>query len=282
MTGDSLGSGSARASDALPLIGPDDPEPFDFISRKSPWPVLLVCDHASNSIPTSLVRLGLSDEQLNDHIAFDIGAAQLTRELGRILNLPAVLGGYSRLVVDPNRRMEDPTVIPVVSDGISIPGNQGLNHDSRQRRADEIYWPYHHKVRDELQNLERRFRAAPALVAIHSFTPSMAGVSRPWHAGILWDTDPRIPQVLISNLRAGGDCLIGDNEPYSGRHPADFTVDHHAEAEGLPHVGIEVRQDLIATEEGARLWAQRLADSLSPVFADRELYTYWSGAEVSQ
>jgi len=124
-----------------------------------------------------------------------------------------------------------------------------------------------------------RFRereVVPAFIAIHSFTPEMAGFSRPWHVGILWDKDPRIPLPLMQNLRARGEGFnIGDNEPYSGKHPADYTIDHHAEAAGIPHVSIEIRQDLVDTEDGAERWATILHEALDEVLADPELYQVW-------
>ena len=131
-------------------------------------------------------------------------------------------------------------------------------------------------MRDQLRLLER-FAAAPAVIAIHTFTPAMAGEQRPWHAGVLWDKDPRIAEPLIHKLGADGDWHVGDNEPYSGRHPADFTLDHHAEAEGLAHVGIEIRQDLAAEESGAQRCAERLGRVLGEILSDPALYTHRAG-----
>ncbi len=225
----------------------------------------------------ALGTLGLPSQALADHIALDIGASALTRALSQRLALPAILARYSRLVVDCNRRLEDPSAFPAVSDGQVIPGNENLDQAERQRRAESLYWPYHHAVRDGLASLEG-LGAAPALIAIHSFTPVFAGQKRPWQVGVLWDKDPRIPQPLMRGLADQGDLTVGDNEPYSGRHPADFTIDHHAEAEGLPHVSIEVRQDLITTSSGVAEWSERLASVLLPILAKPELFTHWSGA----
>lgn len=225
----------------------------------------------------ALGTLGLPSQALADHIALDIGASALTRALSQRLALPAILARYSRLVVDCNRRLEDPSAFPAVSDQQLIPGNANLDQTERQRRAESLYWPYHHAVRDGLANLEE-LGAAPALIAIHSFTPVFSGQQRPWQVGVLWDKDPRIPLPLMRGLAAQGDLTVGDNEPYSGRHPADFTIDHHAEAEGLPHVSIEVRQDLITTSSGVDEWSERLASVLLPILGDPELFTHWSGA----
>jgi predicted N-formylglutamate amidohydrolase len=260
----------------LELLGPGEPPPFELLSGQPRRPALLVCDHAAARIPACLGTLGLPPASLADHIALDIGASALTGELVHRLEIPAVRAAYSRLVVDCNRRLDDPTAFPEISDGTRIPGNAGLDQAHRTRRADSLYWPYHHAVRDQLASLEA-LAPAPALIAIHSFTPMMNGAQRPWEVGILWDKDPRIPIPLMARLRQLPGLHVGDNEPYSGRHPADFTVDHHAEAEGLPHVSIEVRQDLITTSEGVAVWAGRLAEALAPILDDHGLYAHWSG-----
>lgn len=269
---------NASPEAALPnLLQADEPPAFDWIERAPRRPALLVCDHASARIPRRLGTLGLPPAALADHIALDIGAAALTRMLGERLGLPAVLGNYSRLVVDCNRRLDDPTAFPEASDGYRVPGNANLADADRRLRAESLYWPYHHRVRDSLAALEEQ-AAAPALIAIHSFTPTFGGVQRPWQVGVLWDKDPRLPAPLMARLAADPELCVGDNQPYSGRHPADFTIDHHAEAEGLAHVSIEVRQDLITTLDGAEAWAERLASVLAPILDDAGLYTHWTGA----
>ncbi|MDJ0927056.1 MAG: N-formylglutamate amidohydrolase [Gammaproteobacteria bacterium] len=265
----------APASDAG-LLEPGEPGACTVLDRVAAAPALLVCDHAAARIPAALGTLGLPPEALADHIALDIGAAAVTRHLSEALNLPAVLTEYSRLVVDCNRRLDDPTAFPAVVDGYQVPGNQNLSGKARRVRAEELYWPYHHCVRDELARLEA-MATAPALIAIHSFTPVFGETMRPWQIGILWDKDPRLPEQLIPALRSQDGVLVGDNEPYSGKHPADFTVDHHAESEGLAHVGIEIRQDLITTLEGAEHWGGLLADALRPILDDPELYSHWPG-----
>jgi len=181
------------------------------------------------------------------------------------------------LLVDCNRRLDDATVFPASSDGTVIPGNGDLRRAERAARASAYYWPYHHAIRDTLRDLEA-VAAAPAVVAIHSFTPMMQGQLRPWQIGILWDKDSRIAAPLITSLRERGDVVVGDNEPYSGRHPADFTLDHHAEAEGRPHVGIEIRQDLLASPEGIAQWSDILLQALRPILDDPQLYTHRSEA----
>ncbi|MCP4274872.1 MAG: N-formylglutamate amidohydrolase [Gammaproteobacteria bacterium] len=241
------------------------------------YPVLLGCDHASSHIPQELHNLGVTEEQLTEHIAWDIGAGAVAAELGQLLNVPVVLGAHSRLVVDCNRNLDDPTAFPVESDGVNVPGNQSIATEEREARANAFYWPYHHAVRDALRNLEQLV-AAPALLAIHSFTPQMNGSLRPWHLGALWDKDDRMALPFIRHFRETTNVVVGDNEPYSGRHPADFTLDHHAEAEGLPHLGIEIRQDLIDSDTGAKYWAAILANALKPILEDNTLFTHRAGS----
>jgi predicted N-formylglutamate amidohydrolase len=186
-----------------------------------------------------------------------------------------VLAGYSRLVADLNRSLEDPTVFPEESDGIPIPGNQAMSREERARRIHAIYTPYRATI-DKMLHRFRERDVVPAFISIHSFTPQMAGRQRPWHIGLLWDKDPRIPVPLLRNLRARPEGFnVGDNEPYSGKHPADYTIDHHAEAAGLPHVSIEIRQDLVNTEQGAERWATILDEALRDILADPNLYRIW-------
>ena len=217
-------------------------------------PVLIVCDHASRRIPGEMNNLGLSDAQLSTHIGWDIGAGHVAR----------------------NRTLDDPTAFPVKSDSVDVPGNVALTVAAREARANAFYWPYHHAIRDQLARLEK-LAPAPALIAVHSFTPEFEGFKRPWHVGALWDKDSRIAKPFMHSLSSHPDIVVGDNEPYSGRHPADFTLDHHAEAEGLPHLGIEVRQELIETDSGASRWAQTLFEALRLALEDEALYTHRAG-----
>ena len=257
------------------MISADDPPPFTIINPEGKARVLLVGDHASNVMPKALGNLGLDQDALEQHIAYDIGTRKLVNHLSQHLDAPAVLAGYSRLVIDLNRSLEDDSLMPEVSDETPIPGNQNMPAEHRNLRIHSFYTPY----RKAIDGMLRGFREqdiVPAFIAIHSFTPQMAGFERPWHVGVLWDKDPRIPLPLMENLRAHPERFnIGDNEPYSGKHPADYTIDHHAEASGIPHVSIEIRQDLVDTEEGAERWATILDDALRDILADPELYQVW-------
>lgn len=254
-----------------PLIGPGDPPPYMTYNDHGPAPVLLVADHASPFFPAAMNQLGLADWVLERHVAWDIGSDRLTRFLADQLNAQAVLAGFSRLIVDPNRKLDDPTAFIEVSDGIGIPGNIDLDEAQKALRVRSFFQPYH----DAIETRLKRMMAAgsvPALISIHTCTPVFARVVRPWHVGILWDRDPRIAVPLMENLQRMDGICVGDNEPYSGRHPHDFTIDHHAEPAGLPHVGIEVRQDLVSDDEGARNWAGMLAEALGPILAEPLLY----------
>ncbi|MEE4185882.1 MAG: N-formylglutamate amidohydrolase [Gammaproteobacteria bacterium] len=237
----------------------------------------MVCDHASHTLPPEYKGLGLTLRQRRTHIGWDIGAGEVAERLAAGLGLPLIMAAHSRLLVDCNRRLDDPTVFPASSDGVAVPGNVNLRRAERAARASAYYWPYHHAIRDALRELEA-VAPAPAVLAVHSFTPVMQGRLRPWQIGVLWDKDSRIAAALITRLRDRGDIVVGDNEPYSGRHPADFTLDHHAEAEGRPHVGIEIRQDLLASPAGIVQWSDILLDALRPILEDPQLYQHRSQA----
>ncbi len=253
------------------LLGPEDPAAVEICDEGAAAPVLLTCDHASNVVPRSLAGLGLAPEALEQHIGWDIGAASLTRRLACALRAPAILSGYSRLVIDCNRDPGDPSSIPEASDGIPVPGNRQLAPEARAARRRTCFEPYHQAIAARLEALLAAGNV-PVLLSIHSFTPVMNGVVRPWQVGILWDKDPRLPLPLLAALRADPSLVVGDNEPYSAREPAGYTLRHHAVARGLPHLAIELRQDLIAAPEGAASWTARLAAALSPILARQELY----------
>ena len=256
---------------SVSLIASDEAAAVELCHAAGNAPVLLACDHASRAVPRSLGNLGLPDAVIARHIGWDIGAAAVTRYLARLLDAPALLAGYSRLVIDCNRDPEDSTSIPKESDGIAIPGNVALSSAARAARRTAVFEPYHAAITAQLAAIQCR-GPAPALLSIHSFTPAMQGRRRPWHVGVLWDGDGRIALPLLDALRAEPDLLVGDNEPYSAREPAGYTQRYHAHAHGLPHVAIELRQDLIAGEDGAVAWAERLARALTPILDRRDLY----------
>ncbi|MCC6136409.1 MAG: N-formylglutamate amidohydrolase [Candidatus Contendobacter sp.] len=257
---------------ATSLLSAGDPPPFTVVNPNSRAPAVLVCDHASNATPAALGQLGLGPEALSQHIAWDIGAAAVTRHLAAQLDAPAVLAGYSRLVIDCNRPPGDPTSIAEISDGIMIPGNQNLDDAATDLRLNTAFWPYHQAVTQTLAHRWRHDQGhAPALIAIHSFTPTMNGFQRPWDIGVLWNRDPRLAEPLLAYFRASGELCVGDNEPYSGRD-VGFTMDTHGGAAGLAHLEIEIRQDLIADAAGVERWANIVGAALKAVLADERLY----------
>lgn len=246
-----------------PLIGPDDPPPFEIFNEDGTAPILLVCDHASWAIPRSMGQLGLEPRAFDLHIAYDLGAAELTRLLASRLNAPAVLAGYSRLLIDCNRQPGDPQSIPEVSDGVMIPGNQNLNEAEQAARAEAFHWPYHHAI-DRIFAHLRRIGPEPLLFSVHTFTPSLGGQDRFWDVGILWNRDPRLAVPLISLLREHDRFHVGDNEPYSGKDIA-YTINLHAAAAGLANAAIEVRQDHCEKPEELTRWAEVIGAALEAV-----------------
>jgi predicted N-formylglutamate amidohydrolase len=253
------------------LLGPDDPPPFELVNAAGRAPVLLLCDHASRAVPRCLGQLGLDDALLLRHIGWDIGAAEVTRHLSRRFDAPAVMTGYSRLVIDCNRAPGDKQSIPEISDGVRVPGNCGISRDEAERRRRALFDPYHAAV-DAAIGRFRESGRVPAILSIHSCTPVMKGRERPWHIGVLHDRDKRIAGPLMKALAARGDLCVGDNKPYSGRGQAGKTIHAHAHDIGLPHVMVEIRQDLIDTHKGAAAWAAILGDALAPILAEPGLY----------
>ena len=225
------------------LLTASEPSPFYVVNPLSESPILLVCDHASCRFPQALGDMGLDPFARRCHLALDIGAGKLTETIARSLGVTAVIAQYSRLVVDCNRQLMDPGAFLEYGDGILVPGNRNLSQAEKDARANAIYWPYHHAIDAQIKRLQALV-PDPAFISVHSFTPVLNGIARDVQMGVLWDTDSRLSDIFIEDFRAAG-FLTGDNEPYSGRAPQDFTIDHHAEEIGLPHVGIEVRQDLI-------------------------------------
>ncbi len=227
---------------------------------------LVLCDHASNAIPPEFGTLGLAADQLERHIAYDIGAAWLSRRLAARLHCPALLTSFSRLLIDPNRGLDDPTLVMRLSDGAIIPGNARLDDSGVADRVDRFYRPYDEAIATAVRaGLDHG--CPPAIISVHSFTPFWKGALRPWHVGLLWDRDATLTEPLFKALRADPDLIVGDNEPYAGFLEGD-TIDRHATCHELPNVLIELRQDLIATQADAEAWADRLADMLEPVLAD--------------
>ncbi len=241
--------------------------PFSIHGENRPGRWLITCDHAANTIPAAVNggTLGLSDADMNRHIAYDVGAAGLTLELAKALNSTAILSNFSRLVIDPNRGEDDPTLVMKLYDGTIISGNRHVDADEIEARLDLCYRPYHRAL------AELAARPDTVLLSIHSFTRQLEGRPvRPWEIGVLPADDQRLSKPLIAALAAQGGPPVGDNEPYGGHLPGD-AVERHALQHGRPNVLIELRNDLIRTAQDQAKWATRLAPVLEDVLASTNL-----------
>jgi len=222
--------------------------------------LVLLCEHASNHIPGAYQQLGLPEDVLSSHIAWDIGAAAVTRQMCRMMDVSGVLASASRLLIDPNREPEHSTLVPARSDGTVIPANRDLTPAAIAARKVAFYDPFH-SAADQLIERQLAEGSIPLIVGMHSFTPEMDGESRPWQIGFLWDKDPRLAQAMIGLVERETDLTVGQNQPYSGRD-LYYSMHRHGAARGLPQTTIEIRQDLLADASMVRQWAALLADLL--------------------
>lgn len=227
--------------------------------------MVLLCDHAANAVPEGYGMLGLGPELLASHIAYDIGAAEVVRRLSDRFAAPAILGVWSRLLIDLNRGEDDPTLVMTLSDGAIIPGNREVGPEEIAHRIREFHAPYHAAIAREIDRIRESGRV-PVIVSLHSFTPRWKGKKRKWEIGVLWDRDGRLAQPLMTRLEEEG-FVVGDNEPYSGGLENDC-LNRHGTANGLPHVLIEIRQDLIANETASRGMADKLHRIIDVALAD--------------
>jgi predicted N-formylglutamate amidohydrolase len=255
-----------NAGDTSLLLGREDPAPVVEENPEGRSPFLLTSDHFGRAIPRKLGDLGLSESELTRHIAWDIGIAGVARALAAHLDARLIAQAYSRLVIDCNRPLDAPGSIPRISEATMIPGNEGLTREEAQARRREIFDPYHRQISE---TIERRLREGmpTVLVSLHSFTPVYAGIKRPWHVGTLYQSDTRLPPLLLKGLRAQGDLVVGDNEPYAVSNETDYTIPVHGEARELMNTGIEIRQDLISDQAGEAQWAERLANIFGEIEA---------------
>jgi len=240
------------------LLAADEPPPFTVERERGRSPFVLICDHAGRRIPRKLGTLGVADDELQRHIAWDIGARGTAAHMADMLDAVLIAQTYSRLVIDCNRPPGAPTSITPRSERTDIPGNHALSPEDAAARVSEIFVPYHARITKELD--DRHARGEPTLlISMHSFTPVFHEVPRPWHVGMLYNRDVRLAHVLLDLIRAEGEWTVGDNEPYSVSDGTDYAIPVHGEQRGLPHIEIEVRQDLITDEAGQREWAERIA-----------------------
>ncbi|MDW3206665.1 MAG: N-formylglutamate amidohydrolase [Alphaproteobacteria bacterium] len=259
------------------LLTAEDPAPVTVRNRNGTGPGVIVCDHASNTVPRKLGSLGLPEASLRKHIAYDIGARGIAEVVSDMLDMPAIIGGFSRLVVDLNRPEDDFTCIREIYDGAVIPGNRRLSPAERAARIEELQRPYHDAV---TQAIERKCTElpVPALISMHSCTDLYRDERRPWHIGVLSNRDRRMAERVLQRLAAHRpDLTIGDNKPYSGMDPYGHTVERHALPQGRPNVLFEVRQDLIGDAAGQREFGELLGTILKEVLGDPSLFTRFQG-----
>jgi predicted N-formylglutamate amidohydrolase len=245
--------------------------PYHLVDGDYARGLVLLADHASRNLPEEYGSLGLDAAQFERHIAYDIGVEQLTRKLAAMLGVPAVLGGFSRLLIDSNRGEDDPTLIMRLSDGAVIPRNNPMPEEERKKRIGQYYRPYHEAVAAAIGEVRQASGKAPLVISLHSFTAFWKQTPRPWHAGILWDKDPRAVLPLLAGLRADQLLVVGDNEPYDGALQGD-TMYRHCILPGYAHALIEVRQDLIGDDAGTTLWAERLGPILEGMNATADMH----------
>ncbi|HEX3538403.1 MAG TPA: N-formylglutamate amidohydrolase [Stellaceae bacterium] len=250
------------------LLAERDPPPVRVLNATGKSDFFLTADHAGRAIPRRLGTLGVSETERARHIACDIGIAGVTERLSTLIDATAVLQTYSRLVIDCNREPDHPTSIPAISELTEIPGNRDLTPRDREARRREIFAPYHDRIAALLDARQAEGRRT-VLIAMHSFTPVFKGEPRSVEIGVLYNRDDRLARIMLELLRAEPDLVVGDNAPYAITDTSDYTVPVHGECRGLPHVEIEIRQDLIAEPAGQDSWAARLA-RLLPI-ADRHL-----------
>ena len=251
------------------MIAAAEADSFVVLSGHAGAGLIVLCDHACNAFPAGYGTLGLEPAQLERHIAYDIGAAAVTRRIAAEFEAPAVLTRYSRLLIDPNRGMDDPTLIMRLSDGAVVPGNRVLTDAEREKRTRLYYEPYHRAIEGVIEACLAS-GVQPLILSIHSFTESWKGVPRPWHVGMLWDHDDRLARPMIEAFAADGQLIVGDNQPYKGSLEGDCLW-QHATSRGLPNALIEYRQDLIRDEAGQAAWAERTIAVLDSIFARSNL-----------
>jgi predicted N-formylglutamate amidohydrolase len=244
------------------IIAAESAPAYEIIGGTSASGLVFTCDHASAAIPPEFADLGLPASQLARHIAYDIGAEAVTRTLAEVFDAPAILSRFSRLLIDPNRGRDDPTLVMRIADGAIVPGNARIDDAGIEDRIARFYDPYD----DAIARTLKTFAAVqnPIIIAMHSFTPRMKEIDRPWHVTVIWDFDPRLNTALLRALEAEPDMIVGENEPYQGGYTGD-AIDRHCLAHGYAHALVEIRQDLITSPADARAWGLRLARVLRPL-----------------
>ena len=241
------------------------------ISNESGDPTFVfLCDHASNALPAEYGTLGVAEEEFERHIAWDIGAAAVVHGLASRFGAPAITAHYSRLLVDLNRGIDDPTLIMKLSDGAIVPGNHFVDEAEVAHRVKTYYQPYHDAITSVIDKAIAAGQV-PLLISLHSFTQSWKGQHRPWHIGLLWDRDGRVVHPLMTYFRKEASLIVGDNQPYSGELAGD-TLYTHGTQRGLPHALLELRQDLVDTPEGVEGWVDRIEAGLRDLLKSPDIW----------
>lgn len=248
-------------------------QPFEIVDGNDRLGLVLIADHARRDLPAEYSDLGLPASEFDRHIAYDIGVEAVTRKLAQLTGAPAVMAGFSRLLIDPNRGEDDPTLIRQLYDGTIVPANYPMSAEEREKRIAAYYRPYHEAVSARIGAVAAATGKAPFVFSIHSFTPRMQNRERPWQVGVLWDSDPRAVRPLLDMLAEDVALTVGDNEPYDGALRGD-TMFKHCIVPGIAHALIEIRQDLIADETGANEWAERLAPILDDLNRRPDIHEY--------
>jgi predicted N-formylglutamate amidohydrolase len=240
--------------------------PFEIVNATGRAPLVIACDHASNAVPPDIGNLGVSDADMQRHIAWDIGAAAISRHLAKAFDAPAILCGTSRLVIDCNRQLRDPTLIPMTSDGTTIPANEGLSPEQRAHRISAFFDTYHQACR---QVIDARCAAGrrPLFLAVHSMTDQMRGQSRPWEIALSSNENRRATDPALAGLRKTDGIVVGDNEPYDMNTDEDYSTPEHALSRGLDYLQVEFRQDLVATPEGQKRCAELFIPAVAAAIA---------------
>jgi predicted N-formylglutamate amidohydrolase len=261
-----------------PLLGPDEPGPFEVFNRDGKAKCLILCEHASTRVPQKLNLLGLPEEEFHRHYGVDIGAKEVSCGLAEELDAPLIYANYSRLVVDLNRYLHDPTAFVEHGEDVDVPGNIDMCPLDRQSRIDELYLPYHRAAANLIEEFLDRGEV-PAVISIHSFERVLFGQRRPWDVGVLWVEDNRLPLPMLDWFRDKG-ISVGDNEPYDARSMRGMSVDQHATKMGLANVTLEICNDLLRTEEGCAEWTKTVADCFKEVLADGTVFSKYDVSQV--
>lgn len=260
------------------LLGPEDKAPFYVLNEDSALPYIIVCEHAGRNVPQSLDNLGLDDEDFNCHYAVDLGAKEMTEALSVELGAMTVVANYSRLVVDLNRRSDHAAAFPTSAEGKDVPVNVAMTEEGRQARLDEIYTPFHSRIREWI-DAKIESGIVPAIISIHSYTPVFFGVPRPWEIGILWAQDKRMPGPFINYFKDKG-YVVGDNEPYDARILRGGTMEIHGDGRKIPNLLVEYRNDLLLDKGSFNRFVTHTVEAIKMVTSDDSVYSYYDGPET--